>query len=294
MDATTLRPATAADAAAVASLVQASFLALGAEGWSESARATLLAQATPEAMAAALPTATVALCAEQPGGMLAGFLLMRVPERLDMLFVAPEATGRGIGRALWEAARAQLEARFPALRTVELNATDHALPAYRRFGFAPISARFEQAGARATRMACWLPARALGAEPAAAEAVVRRFWDLMASNDFESVGAVLAPDFTLDWPQSGERIRGAANFARMNAEYPAHGPWRFHLARLLAQDDAVVTEVDVTDGVQRGHAISFFTVQEGRVRRIVEYWPDPFPAPASRAHLVERIEGGRP
>ena len=57
--------------------------------------------------------------------------------------------------------------------------------------------------------------------PSAVE-VVREFWRLMATNDFDAVGAVLSPEFVLEWPQSRERIRGAERFARMNAEYPAH------------------------------------------------------------------------
>lgn len=284
----TVRAATPDDADAASALVQASFLALGAAGWSDAAQAHMRRESTPEVLRPAIAEAAVALVAEQ-GGRVVGFLLMRQPERLDMFFADPAHIGQGIGRALWETARARLEAEHPQLRTVELNATDHALPAYRRLGFAPISARFERGGSRATRMACWLPGRALQAAPDAAEGVVRHFWALMASNDFASVGAVLAPEFTLDWPQSGERIRGAENFARMNAEYPAQGPWRFSIARLVAQDATVVTEVDVTDGVQQGRAISFFTVQDGRVQRIVEYWPDPFAAPAARAHLVERM-----
>ena len=97
------------------------------------------------------------------------------------------------------------------------------------------------------------------------EALVRRYWALMASNDFESVSAVLAPDFVLDWPQSGERIHGPARYAQMNAEYPAHGPWRFAINRLVAQGDAVFTEVDVTDGQQRGRALSCFTIAQGRI-----------------------------
>ncbi len=34
-------------------------------------------------------------------------------------------------------------------------------------------------------------------------------------------------------------------------------------------------------------AISFFTVSDGRIEKLVEHWPDPYPAPANRAHLVE-------
>ncbi len=121
------------------------------------------------------------------------------------------------------------------------------------------------------------------------EALVRRYWALMASNDFASVAQVLAPDFVLDWPQSGERIHGPARYAQMNAEYPAHGPWCFTLNRLIAQGDAVFTEVDVTDGQQRGRALSCFTTAQGRITWLVEYWPEAFAAPAHRAHLVERV-----
>ena len=40
-----------------------------------------------------------------------------------------------------------------------------------------------------------------------AKAVVRAFWRLMATNDFSSVASVLAAGFTLEYPQSQERIR---------------------------------------------------------------------------------------
>lgn len=123
-----------------------------------------------------------------------------------------------------------------------------------------------------------------------AETLVREFWRLMATNDFHSVAAVLNDEFVLEWPQSGERIRGPRNFCRMNDEYPAHGPWCFELHRLVANGDEAVTDVSVTDGVQVGRAISFFTVPDGKILRLVEFWPEPFPAPANRAHLVERMD----
>ncbi len=120
--------------------------------------------------------------------------------------------------------------------------------------------------------------------------VVREFWRLMASNDFDSVAAVLADDFVLEWPQSRERIRGAANFARMNHGYPSHGPWRFTVHRIVGDDGEAVSDVTVTDGTQTARAISFFTIADGKIVRLVEFWPEPYAAPANRAHLAERME----
>ena len=121
----------------------------------------------------------------------------------------------------------------------------------------------------------------------------REYWRLMATNNFDAVAAVLAPAFVLDWPQSNERIRGAERVAQMNREYVAHGPWRFTIVRLFGDADAAVSEVDVSDGVQSAKAISFFTVAQGRIERIVEFWPEPYPARSDRAHLVEPIDAGR-
>ncbi len=123
------------------------------------------------------------------------------------------------------------------------------------------------------------------------EPIIRRFWDLMASNDFPSVAAVLAPEFTLDWPQSGERIRGPETFARMNAEYPTTGRWTFQVHRIVAGEAEAVSDVGVSDGTQNGRALSFFEIDPSRslITRIVEFWPEPFPPAENRAHLVERV-----
>ena len=123
-----------------------------------------------------------------------------------------------------------------------------------------------------------------------AESVVREFWRLMATNDFANVKAVLSPLFILEWPQSNERIRGAENFARMNAEYPTTtGRWRFKINHLVAQASSVVTQVSVTDGKQSAEPISFFTVQDGKITHLLEYWPEPYAAPDNRRHLTEPI-----
>ena len=115
--------------------------------------------------------------------------------------------------------------------------------------------------------------------------LVDEYWRRMASNDFMSLLPLLADDFVAEWPQTGERF-GAAAFIRMNGEYPAHGPWRFTVHRIVGGDGEAVSDVGITDGVQNARAISFFTVVDGRIRCLVEFFPEPYPAPASRAHLA--------
>lgn len=119
--------------------------------------------------------------------------------------------------------------------------------------------------------------------------IVRQYWRLMESNDFERVRAVLAKSFVLEWPQSAERITGGANFVRMNLEYPARGRWSFTVHRLFGSGAEVVSDVSVTDGSMKARAISFFEIRDGKIERIVEFWPEPYLAPENRAHLTERL-----
>jgi hypothetical protein len=112
----------------------------------------------------------------------------------------------------------------------------------------------------------------------------------MATNDFRSVGSVLSDDFVLDWPQSNERIRGRDNYATMNEEYPAHGLWQFTVNRIVGNDSEAASDVSVTDGVQYARVITFFSIRDERIAKMVEFWPEPFPARDDRKHLVEKID----
>lgn len=61
--------------------------------------------------------------------------------------------------------------------------------------------------------------------------------------------------------------------------------------RLVAGEE-VVTHVTVTDGQRSDEAISFFTVHNGKIANLVEFWPEKYPAPSSRAHLTEPLGRG--
>ena len=98
------------------------------------------------------------------------------------------------------------------------------------------------------------------------------------------------PEITIDWPCSGERIVGRANFVAVQERYPSTpGRWQFQVHRQVSDGATTVSEVTVTDGVQSARVIALSDVTDGQIARHVEYWPTAYEPPADRADLVERI-----
>jgi ribosomal protein S18 acetylase RimI-like enzyme len=126
-DGAELRPATAADVAAVAALHDVEF----PDTYASAA----------QVVAGGLDGTRVVLVADGPGGALAGYAAGEVHEDgegyIDFLAVDPAARGRGLGRRLTVALTRQLLDRSPQPR-VALTVQDSREPAralYRRLGF---------------------------------------------------------------------------------------------------------------------------------------------------------------
>jgi ribosomal protein S18 acetylase RimI-like enzyme len=79
------------------------------------------------------------------GGRLAGVVAVRDHDHLFHLFVASELQGRGVGRRLWERARADSEAAGERSRFT-VNSTPGAVEVYERFGFRVAGERVETSG----------------------------------------------------------------------------------------------------------------------------------------------------
>jgi GNAT superfamily N-acetyltransferase len=151
--------------AAVASvLTNESFKKFVALDWEADAIDAFLDTVSTEAFAEILRTSAYSIGMFH-NNALVGVLIMSKPTIVRMLFTHVDWMRQGIGRSLWLHARAHLESNVPDARTIELNSSPFAVSFYRSLGFTPISAEYTMKGARATRMACWLPAVALGAEP---------------------------------------------------------------------------------------------------------------------------------
>ena len=80
-------------------------------------------------------------------------------------------------------------------------------------------------------------------DQAAVHEMVTRYYE-DAGLDVDRAHEIYHPDAVLEFPQSGERFEGVANFKEWRRRYPAEV--RFRVRRVTAREDFAVVEVDVS------------------------------------------------
>jgi hypothetical protein len=118
-------------------------------------------------------------------------------------------------------------------------------------------------------------------------AALDRHWAASDANDFDTEHEIYRDDAVLEYPQSGERIRGRRNIQASRFAQP--NKKRFAVQRVLGAAGLWVTELVLTyDGVPT-YTVSIMEFTDGKVARETQYFGDPFAPGPSRAQWVERM-----
>lgn len=140
------------------------------------------------------------------------------------------------------------------------------------------------------------------------EEVVYAYLRAQTENDVGTLARLRDPGWTIEYPQSGELIRGHANERAIADDYPGGLP-DIDPGRIVGSEDTWVVTPSFTferiagsgdtwwgEGKARyadgstWHVASMYQLRGGRVFREVTYWAEPFDPPAWRAQWVEPIE----
>jgi hypothetical protein len=114
-----------------------------------------------------------------------------------------------------------------------------------------------------------------------------RHWAASDANEFDVEHDIYRYDAVLEYPQSGERIRGRHNIQASRVAQPSSK--RFKVRRIVGSGDLWVTEFILTYDGQPSYTVSIMEFLEGKVARETQYFSEPFEPGPSRAHLVERM-----
>jgi hypothetical protein len=115
---------------------------------------------------------------------------------------------------------------------------------------------------------------------------LNRHWTAADADDFDVEHDIYREDAVLEYPQSGERIRGRDNIQASRTAQP--NAKRFKVRRIVGSGALWVTEFILTYDGQPSYSVSVMEFLEGRVAHEVQYFGEPFEPGPSRAHLVER------
>lgn len=140
------------------------------------------------------------------------------------------------------------------------------------------------------------------------EEVVRAYLQAVVVNDGDAMARLRDPAWVLDYPQSGERIRGHANDRGIADHYPGGLP-EVDPGRVVGTEDRWVVTPSFTyvrvagsgdtwwaEGTARypdgsiWFTATLYRLHGGRILRETTYWAVPFEPPAWRAQWVERIQ----
>ena len=116
---------------------------------------------------------------------------------------------------------------------------------------------------------------------------LNRHWAASDASNFEVEHAIYREDALLDYPQSGERIRGRRNIQASRVAQP--NSKRFRVRRIVGAGDLWITEFILEYDGRPSYSVSVMEFEDGKVAHETQYFADPFEPGPSRAPWVERM-----
>jgi ketosteroid isomerase-like protein len=113
-------------------------------------------------------------------------------------------------------------------------------------------------------------------------------WAASDANDFAAEHQIYSDDAVLEYPQSGERIRGRLNIQASRVAQP--NAKRFTVRRMLGGGDLWISELVLSYDGQPYYVVSIMEFDGGQVVRETQYFGEAFEPGPSRAQWVERME----
>jgi len=118
-------------------------------------------------------------------------------------------------------------------------------------------------------------------------AALRRHWAASDANDFAAEHAIYREDAVLEYPQSGERIRGRNNIQASRSAQP--NVKHFAVRRIVGSGELWLTELVMTYDGRPFYTVSIMEFCGTEVVRETQYFTEAFEPGPSRAQWVERM-----
>lgn len=118
---------------------------------------------------------------------------------------------------------------------------------------------------------------------------LERHWAASDAGDFGAEHDIYRADAILEYPQSGERIRGRDHIRQSRMAQP--NAKRFSVRRIMGGGALWISELVLTYDGAPSYVVSIMEFEGGLVAHETQYFAGPFDPASSRAAFVERGDG---
>jgi hypothetical protein len=119
-------------------------------------------------------------------------------------------------------------------------------------------------------------------------AALDQHWKASDASDFETEHEIYLDDAVLEYPQSGERIRGRRNIQITRTNQPSNK--HFMVRKITGAGDLWITEYILTYDGKPSFTVSIMEFSGHKVARETQYFADPFEAAKWRSQWVEKMD----
>jgi SnoaL-like protein len=112
--------------------------------------------------------------------------------------------------------------------------------------------------------------------------------DAMFRSDWDAVGATMADDAVVEYPQSGEHFVGRQACLNVYRNYPGGSP-EYELLRISGGPDVFTIEARGDYGGEIVYLTSIVEFRDGKISKQRDYFASAFAAPAWRSEWVSEV-----
>jgi ketosteroid isomerase-like protein len=116
---------------------------------------------------------------------------------------------------------------------------------------------------------------------------MEQLMEAIEGQQFEAMEKFYHDDVVVEWPQSGERIKGKDNVRAVNENYPGFPKAKMGNIRAAGDLGIAEAELDYDGKIYRG--VSIMEFEGEKIRKQTDYFSEPFEAPEWRAKWVEEM-----
>jgi SnoaL-like domain len=122
--------------------------------------------------------------------------------------------------------------------------------------------------------------------PNSINALISAHWSLANERKWEEFAALLHPDLRYEVPQTREYISSAEGYLDMFHTWP--GDWKAEIQHLVCKETKAISVIAFKVGKEVMTGITVFSVAQGKIVSVTDYWPEPYEPPQRVSSFFKR------